>query len=176
MRFCFVLPRYCCFSRCFFPVIYRRGVRYGACSCFFFFFFFFRQLTPRDAPPCVCLPLSLLDLIAVLFSLLDFFRCVAHSLSLSLPCLVFLSGLSCTAYICIWLPFLPYAYYMWLPWFISLLFLGFSLLNPFLAMMSFACYFHARFLLSAFFPVCLTYFVLFFPTVFAPDLFWCTIL
>ena len=89
MRFCFVLPRYCCFSRCFIPVIYRRGVRYGACSCFFFFFFFFfRQLTPRDAPPCVCLPLSLLDLIAVLLSLLlDFFRCVAHSLSLSLTCL-----------------------------------------------------------------------------------------
>ena len=56
------------------------------------------------------------------------------------PCLVFLSGLSCTAYICIvWLPFfLPYVYYMWLPWFISLLFLAFSLLNPFMAMMSFA--------------------------------------
>ena len=38
----------------------------------------------------------------------------------------------------------------------------FSLLNPFLAMMSFAGYFHARFLMSAFFPVCLSYFVLFF--------------
>ena len=25
------------------------------------------------------------------------------------PCFVFLSGLSCTIYICIWLPFLPYA-------------------------------------------------------------------
>ena len=49
------------------------------------------------------------------------------------PCLVFLSGLSCASYICIWLPFLPYAHYMWLPWFISLLFLGFSFLNPFLA-------------------------------------------
>ena len=94
------------------------------------------------------------------------------------PCFVsLLSGLSCTAYICIWLPFLPYAYYMWLPWFISLLFLGFSLLNPFLAMMSFAGYFHARFLLSAFFAVCLSYFVLFcFPTVFVPDLFWCNFL
>ena len=42
------------------------------------------------------------------------------------PCFVFLSGLSCSTYICIWLPFLPYAYYMWLPWFISFLFLGFS--------------------------------------------------
>ena len=34
-----------------------------------------------------------------------------------------------------------------------------SLLNPFLAMMSFAGYFHVRFLLSAFFRVCLFYFV-----------------
>ena len=42
------------------------------------------------------------------------------------PCFIFLSGLSCTTYICIWLPFLPYAYSMWLPWFILLLFLGFS--------------------------------------------------
>ena len=24
----------------------------------------------------------------------------------------------------IWLPFLPYAYYMWLPWFVLFLFLG----------------------------------------------------
>ena len=55
---------------------------------------------------------------------------------------------------------------MWLPWFSSLLFLGFSLLNPFLEMMSFAGYFHAHFLLSDFLPVCLSYFVLFFPTVF----------
>ena len=56
------------------------------------------------------------------------------------------------------------------------IFLGFSLLNPFTAMMSFAGYFHARFLLSAFFPVCLSYFVLFFPTVFVLDLFWCNFL
>ena len=43
-----------------------------------------------------------------------------------------------------------------------------------MAMMSFAGYFHARFLLSAFFPVCLSYLVLFFPTVFVHDLFWCS--
>ena len=57
-------------------------------------------------------------------------------------------------------------------------FLVFPLLNPFLAMMSFfAGYFHARFLLAAFFPVCLSFFVLFcFPTVFVPDLFWCNFL
>ena len=47
----------------------------------------------------------------------------------------------------------------------------------FLAMMSFAGYFHARFLRSAFFPVCLScFFLLFFPTVFVPDLFWCNFL
>ena len=43
--------------------------------------------------------------------------------------------------------------------------------------MSFAGHFHAHFLLSAFFPICLSYFVLLFPTVFAPDLFfWCNFL
>ena len=46
--------------------------------------------------------------------------------------------------------------------------LVFPLLNPFLAMMSSAGYFHARFLLSAFFS--------FFSTVFVPDLFWCNFL
>ena len=39
--------------------------------------------------------------------------------------------------------------------------LVFPLLNPFPAMMSFADYFHARFLLSASFPVCLSYFCFF---------------
>ena len=66
------------------------------------------------------------------------------------------SYLGCLApyiYVYIWLPFLPYAYYMWLPWFVLFLFLGFSypVLNPSLAMMSSAACFHARFLLSAFF-------------------------
>ena len=51
---------------------------------------------------------------------------------------------------------------------------GFSLLDHLLAMISFAGYFHVRFLLSAFFPVCLSNFVLFFPTVFVPDLFGVT--
>ena len=46
--------------------------------------------------------------------------------------------------------------------------LVFPLLNPFLAMMSSAGYFHARFLLSAFF--------YFFPTVSVPALFWCNFL
>ena len=39
--------------------------------------------------------------------------------------------------------------------------LVFPLLNPFLVMTSSAGHFHARFLLSAFFPVCLSYFYLF---------------
>ena len=49
-------------------------------------------------------------------------------------------------------PFLPYAYYMWLPWFVFVFVpCFFPLLNPSLAKMSSAGYFHARFLLSAFF-------------------------
>ena len=144
-------------SMCFLPAIYRRGARYGACSCFYLIFhFYFRQLTPRGAPLYVYLPLSLFDLIAAPFPPPSFlFRCVVHSLSLSLS--------SYPGYLAllIWLPFLPYACYMWL----SLVCFAFvswlSLLNPFLAIMSFAGYFHARFLLSAFFPVCLSCFVLF---------------
>ena len=162
-------------------MIYRRSVRYGACSCFLFLFLFFifRQLTSRDAPPCVCLPLlSLFDLIAVVpLSLLLHFMSMCGALVVLVFALS--SYLGCLA-------LLIYVYgchscptrmiYMWSPWFISLLFLGFSILNPFLAKMSFAGYFHARFLLSAFFPVCLSYFVLFFPIMFVPDLFWCNFL
>ena len=54
---------------------------------------------------------------------------------------------------------------MWLPLVYFAVVSWFSLLNPLLATMSFADYFHARFLLSAFF--------LF---VFVPDLFWCKFL
>ena len=69
----------------------------GPCSCFYCIsFFFFRHLTPRDAPPCVCLSLSLFDLIAVPLSpLLHFYSAVWRT---RCPFLVFLSGLSCTAY------------------------------------------------------------------------------
>ena len=105
--FCFCFVLFCLVavvSRCFSPC-YTVGES-GTC----------------DAPPCGCLPLSLFDLVAVPLSLLlhfILFRCPC-------PCFVFLFGLSCTIYICIWLPFLPYAYYMWLPWFVLFLFLGFS--------------------------------------------------
>ena len=92
-----------------------------------FFIFIFRQLTLRGAPLCVYLPLSLFDLIAPPFPPPSFiFRCVAHSLSLSL------SSYLVRLALLIWLPFLPYAYYMWL----SLVYFAFvswlSLLNPFL--------------------------------------------
>ena len=105
--FCFCFVLFCLaslllFLGVFLPVIYRRGVRYSRC------------------PSLRLLPLSLFDLIAIPLSLLLFilFRCPP-------PCFVFLSGLSCTIYICIWLPFLPYAYYMWLPWFVLFLFFVF---------------------------------------------------
>ena len=133
----------------FLPVIYRRGVRYSRC------------------PSLWLLPLSLFDLIAIPLSLLlHFIRCPC-------PCFVFLSGLSCTIYVCIWLPFLRYAYYTWLPWFVFVFVPWFfPLLNPSLAKMSSAGYFHARFLLSAFF----SFLFFSFPTVFAPNLFWCNFL
>ena len=86
-------------------------------------------------------------------------------------------GLSCTTYICIWLPFFPYAYYMWLPWFISLMFLGFSPPES-LPADDVLCRLLPRPLPSVCFLLCL--FVLFcfvfFPTVFVPDLFWCKFL
>ena len=129
--FCFVFASLLLFLGVFLPVIYRRGVRYSRC------------------PSLWLLPLPLFDLIDIPLSLLlhfILFRCPC-------PCFVFLSGLSCTIYICIWLPFLPYAYYMWLPWFVFVFVpCFFPLLNPSLAKMSSAGYCHARFLLSAFFP------------------------
>ena len=81
----------------------------------------------RDTPPCGCSPLSLFDLIAVPLCLLLHFIPLFGALVVLVLAFAFLSGLSCTTYyICIWLPFLSYAYYMWLPWFVLFLFLGFS--------------------------------------------------
>ena len=148
--FCFCFVLFCfasllLFLGVFLPVIYRRGVRYSRCPSLWLFTSFlvrFDCYTPFPPPS---------------FS----FRCPC-------PCFVFLSRLSCTIYICIWLPFLPYAYYMWSPWFVFVFVPWFfPLLNPSLAKMSSAGYFHPRFLLSAFFSV---------PTVFAPNLFWCNFL
>ena len=143
----------------------------GPAPVFFFFFFFFRQLTPRDAPPCVCSPLPLFDLIAVPFpSSFILFRCVTHSLSLSLPCLP------------IWVVF--HCLYMYMVAFLVLRKLYVVALVYFAFV---SCFFSPEFLpgddvlcrllsrrilLSAFFPVCLSYFILFFPTLFVPDVFW----
>ena len=105
----------------------------------------------RDAPPCGCLPLFLFDLIDVPLSLLlDFIplcgALVVLVLALSsylgcLALLIYVYGcLSCPTHIICGCPGLFR--------FCSLVF---PLLNPFLSMMSSAGYFHARFLLSAFF-------------------------
>ena len=61
-----------------------------------FSFLFFREQTSRNALPCVCLPLSLVDLIAVPLSLLLHFIPLCGALVVLV--LVFLSRLSCTAY------------------------------------------------------------------------------
>ena len=111
-------------SMCFLPAIYRRGVRYGACSCFLFcsLFFVFRQLTSRDAPPCVCLPLSVFDFIAVPLSLLlRFLYFAVWRTCCSCPCLPVWVVLHCL-YGCI---SCPTRIICGCPRFISLLFLGF---------------------------------------------------
>ena len=135
------------------------------------------ESSTRDAPPCGCLPLSLFKLIAVPLSLLLYFIPLCGALFVLV--LALSSYLCCLAllidvYGCLSCPTRIICGYPGLFRFCSLVF---PLLNPPLAMMSFAGYFHARFLLSAFFPVCWSYFVLFFfPTVFVPDLFWCKLL
>ena len=93
------------------------------------------------------------------------FRCVAHSLSLSLLCLPIWAVLHYfNMYIVAFLA-LRILYVVALVCFVFCS-LVFPLLNPVLAMVSSAGYFHARFLLSAFFS--------FFSTVFVPDLFGVT--
>ena len=126
-------------SRCFLPVIYRRGVRYSRCPSLWLLI---DCCTPFPPPS--------------FYSAVWRTRCPC-------PCFVFLSGLSCTTYICIWLPFLPYAYYMWLPWFVSFLFLGFPPPES-LPGDDVLCRLLPRPLPS----VC---FLFFFPTVLVPDLF-----
>ena len=157
--------------------IFRRYLRvYHGCTwCPPHYYYYYSVANPSR-----CFSLCLLTSSLYLISLLSpfpssfiLFRFLTHSLSLSLS-----SYLGCLALL-VWLSFfrsllkkriyyiififLPYAYCMWLSLFVSLLFvfylLFFPLLNPFLVTMSFAGYFHARFLLSAFFPVCLFCFV-----------------
>ena len=129
-----------------------------------FFIFIFRQLTPRDASPCVCLPLSLFDLISVPLSLL------LHFISLygALVILVFLSELSCTAYVVAFLA-LRVLYVVVLGLF-RFCFLAFLL--EFLPGDDVLCGLLSRPLSSVCFLPCLVVLFCFaFPTVFVPDLF-----
>ena len=126
--------------------------------------------TTRDAPPCGCLPLSLFDLIAVPLSLLLHFIPLCGALVVLV--LALSPSLGCLApliYICIRLPFLPYAYCMWFPWFVLILFLGFSSPES-LPGDDVLCRLLPRPLPS----VCFLFFS--FPTVFVPNLFWFSLL
>ena len=158
MQFCFVFASLLLFLGVFF--LLRTVGEYGT----------------RDAPPCGCLPLCLFDLIAVPLSLLlIFFPLFGTLVVLALALSSYLGCLALLIYVYGCLSF-PTRIICGCPGLFRFYSLVFSRLNAFLAMMSFAGYFHARFLLSAFFPVCLSYFVLFFPTVFVPDLFCCNFL
>ena len=64
---------------------------------YLFFIFIFWQLTPRDAPPCVCLPLSLFDLTAVPLSLLLHFIPLCGALVVLALALALSSYLGCLA-------------------------------------------------------------------------------
>ena len=108
-----------------------------------------------------CLPLSLFDLIAVSLSLLHFIPLCGALVVLVLALSSYLGCLALLKYVygCLSCPTRIISDCPGLFRFCSLFF---PLLSPFLAMMPFAGYFHARFLLPAFFAVCLSYFVLFF--------------
>ena len=105
----------------------------------------------RDAPPCGCLPRSLFDLIAVPLSLLLHFIPLCGALVVLVLALSFyLRCLALLIYVygCLSCPTHIICGYPGLFRFCSLVS---PPLNPFLAMMSSARYFHARFFLSAFF-------------------------
>ena len=131
------------------------------------------SITVGFSPTFYCSPTTplllygLMTILSYIVTITSFYSAVWRT-RCPCPCFVFLSGLSCTTYICIWLPFLPYAYYMWLPWFVSFLFLGFSPPES-LPGDDVLC----RLLPRPLPPVC---FFFFFPTVFVPDLFWCNLL
>ena len=125
-------------------------------------------------PLPVALPLSLFDLIAIPLSLLLHFIplslsllcppiwAVLHHLYRYMVAFLALRILYVVALVC----------FVFVPCFFWGFFCFFSLLNPSLTKMSSAGYCHARFLLSAFF----SFLFFSFPTVFAPNLFWCNFL
>ena len=133
--FCYVFASLLLFLGVFLPVMYRRGVRYSRC------------------PSLWLLPLSLFDLIAIPLSLLLHFI----PLSLSLLCLPIWAVLHHLYMYMVAFLALRILYVVALVCFLFLslvfffFFFFFPLLNPSLAKMSSAGYFHARFLLSAFF-------------------------
>ena len=66
-----------------------------------FCFLFFRQLTSRNAPPCVCLSLSLFDLIDVSLSLiLHFIPLCGALVVLALALSSYLGCLALLIYVC----------------------------------------------------------------------------
>ena len=132
--FCYVFASLLLFLGAFLPVIYRRGVRYSRC------------------PSLWLLPLSLFDLIAIPLSLLLHFIPLSLSL-LSLPIWAVLHHLYMymVAFLALRILYVValVCFLFFVPCFCFLFFV--PLLNPSLAKMSSAGYFHARFLLSAFF-------------------------
>ena len=119
-------------------------------------------------PVAVCLfPFFLFDCCSPFPFSFILFRCVAHSLSLSLLCLPIWAVLHYLYMYMVAFVALRILYVVALVCFVFCS-LVLPLLNPFLAMMSSAGYCHARFF-------CLLFFS-FFPTVSVPDLFWCNFL
>ena len=141
-------------SRCFLPVIYRRGVR---------------ESGTRDAPPCGCLPLSLFDLIAVPLSLPLHFvplcgALVVLVLALSsyLGCLALLLYIYMVAFLALRILYVvALVCFVFVPWFSP---------PESLPGDDVLCRLLPRPLSSVYF------FFFFFPTVFVPDLFWCNFL
>ena len=118
--------------------------------------------------PVAVLPFSLFDLIVVPLSLLLHFIPLRGALVvLVLALSSYLGCLALLIYVYGCLP-RPTHILCGCPGLLRFCSLVFPLLNPFLAMISSAGYFHARFLLSAFFS--------FFSTVFVPDFVWCNFL
>ena len=115
-------------SRCFLPVVYRRGVRYSWCPSLWLFTSF---LTWFDC--CIPFPPPSFYPVVLALALSSYLGCLA-------PFIYVYGCLSCPTHIICGCPGLFC--------FCSLIF---PLLNPSLAMMSSAGYFHARFLLSTLF-------------------------
>ena len=130
--FCYVFASLLLFLGVFLPVMYRRGVRYSRW------------------PSLWLLPLSLFDLIAIPLSLLLHFIPLSLSL-LCLPIWAVLHHLYMYMVAFLALRILYVVALFFFVFFVPFFFFFFPLLNPSLAKMSSAGYFHARFLLSAFF-------------------------